>query len=68
MRCNKYMFIEIADALHISDEEVELIDKVNQKHLAKLEMIRLGRLSLSDFNQRLKMKVRKIDANGRKDK
>jgi len=50
MRCNKYLYIEIADALHISDEEVELIDKVNRKHLAKLEMIRLGRLSLSDFN------------------
>ena len=50
MRCNKYMFSEIADALHMSDEEGELIDKVNQKHLAKLEMIRLGRLSLSDFN------------------
>jgi fructose-1,6-bisphosphatase len=50
MRCNKYPTIEIADALHISDEEVELIDKVNRKHLAKLEMIRLGRLSLSDFN------------------
>ncbi|CAJ2235723.1 hypothetical protein [Companilactobacillus paralimentarius] len=41
---------EIADALHISDEEVELIDKANQEHLAKLEMIRLGRVSLSNFN------------------
>jgi len=50
MRCNKYPSIEIADNLHISDEDVELIDKVNQKHLAKLEMIRLGRLSLSDIN------------------
>ena len=50
MRCNKYLSIEIADALHISDDEVELIDKVNQEHLAKLEMIRLGRLSLSEFN------------------
>ncbi|WP_155832141.1 hypothetical protein [Companilactobacillus nodensis] len=50
MRFNKYLFIEIADALHISDEEVELIDKVNQEHLAKLEMIRLGWLSLSDIN------------------
>lgn len=50
MRCNKYLSIEIADALHISDEDVELIDKANQEHLAKLEMIRLGRLSLSDFN------------------
>ena len=50
MRCNKYLYIEIADALHISDEDVELIDKVNQEHLAELEMIRLGRLSLSDFN------------------
>ena len=50
MRCNKYLYIEIADALHISDEDVELIDKVNQEHLAKLEMIRLGRLSLSRFN------------------
>lgn len=50
MHCNKYLFIEIADALHISDEEVELIDKANQEHLAKLKMIRLGRLSLSDFN------------------
>lgn len=68
MRCNKYLSIEIADALHISDEDVELIDKANQEHLAKLEMIRLGRLSLSDFNQRLKMKVREIDANDRKDK
>lgn len=37
MRCNKYSC-------------VELIDKANQEHLAKLEMIRLGRLSLSDFN------------------
>lgn len=50
MRCNKYLSIEIADALHISDEDVELIDKANQEHLAKLEMIRLGRLNLSDFN------------------
>ena len=68
MRCNKYPSIEIADALHISDEDVELIDKANQEHLAKLEMIKLGRLSLSDFNQRLKMKVREIDVNDRKDK
>lgn len=50
MRCNKYLSIKIADALHISDEDVELIDKANQEHLAKLEMIRLGRSSLSDFN------------------
>lgn len=50
MHCNKYLSIEIADALHISDEDVELIGKANQEHLAKLEMIRLGRLSLSDFN------------------
>lgn len=50
MRCNKYPSIEIADALHISDEDVELIDKANREHLAKLEMIRLGRLSLSEFN------------------
>lgn len=50
MRCNKYPYVEIADALHISDEDVELIDKANQEHLAKLEMIRLGRLSLSNFN------------------
>ncbi|KRK93610.1 hypothetical protein FC88_GL000184 [Companilactobacillus futsaii JCM 17355] len=50
MRCNKYPCVEIADALHISDEDVELIDKANQEHLAKLEMIRLGRLNLSDFN------------------
>ena len=42
---------EIADALHISDENVELIDKANQEHL-----------------ERLKMKVREIDANDRKDK
>lgn len=33
-----------------SDEDVEFIDKANQEHLAKLEMIRLGRLNLSDFN------------------
>lgn len=50
MRCNKYPCVEIADALHISDEDVEFIDKANQEHLAKLEMIRLGRLNLSDFN------------------
>ncbi|GEO58683.1 hypothetical protein LBO01_18120 [Companilactobacillus paralimentarius] len=50
MRCNKYPTIEIADALHISDEDVELVDKANQEYVAKLEMIRLGRLSLSDFS------------------
>lgn len=49
MRCNKYPTIEIADALCISDEDVELIDKANENNLAKLEMIRLGRLSLKDF-------------------
>jgi len=49
MRCNKYPSIEIADALHISDDEVELIDKANQEHLAKLEMIRLARLTLIDI-------------------
>ena len=50
MRCNKYPMIEIADALHISDEDVELIDKVNQEYLAKLKMIRLGRWSLKDLS------------------
>ncbi|MGQ2376295.1 hypothetical protein [Companilactobacillus zhachilii] len=50
MRSNKYSMIEIADALHVSDEDIELVDEANQRYSAKLEMIRLGRLSLSDFN------------------
>lgn len=52
-RCNELKnmaLLYFADALHISDEDVELIDKANQEHRAELEMIRLGRLSLSDIN------------------
>lgn len=38
MRANGYSFVEIADALSLSDEQVQAINEYNLKHKKKLQV------------------------------
>lgn len=38
MRANGYSFVEIADALSLSDEQVQAINEYNVKHKKKLQV------------------------------
>lgn len=50
MRKNGYTFIEIADALNYSDEDIKNIDDVNQSHLDTLSDLYDGKIQMSDVN------------------
>lgn len=50
MRKNGYTFVEIADALNYSDEDVRNIDDINQANLDVLSGLYDGTLDFSDIN------------------
>ena len=50
MRKNGYTFIEIADALNYSDEDIRNIDDINQANLDVLSGLYDGSLDFSDIN------------------
>ncbi|KRK90909.1 hypothetical protein [Companilactobacillus futsaii] len=50
MRKNGYTFVEIADVLNYSDEDIRNIDDVNQANLDVLSGLYDGSLDFSDIN------------------
>lgn len=47
---NGYTFVEIADALNYSDEDIRNIDDINQANLDVLSGLYDGSLDFSDIN------------------